>query len=625
MSTLLPFNFPSSLFWYFACSRMPWSCNSSRSSACTDLADDVKNGTFVSVLDINCLHQPTPVVHHNATCSQFSDTMLKCPWPSPNRKRQRASTTGGASACVRCTSPNSELASATNDELYCTRRMSCSRRPFRNSVRLVSWNLESACDAISPDLRDQTWAMEMSSAEAAAVKTTPWCVYRNGQRLVSQMQMWSAGRRLATFCTSHVLRADCVVKSSAELRETRHDVVPQMMPPEFIAHLEQRAWVIHQLGLNTSLSSTDQFSLEQSKKLLQLAQELEFDADIPLPSTLNVTWGATTAEWEKLLSGKGYRWHNAPWFLAGMYMFHLILLVSELAQETPWRLLQTAVELSKQKESGSDNRRVQLQQFIKLSLWGNKADGCYKEVKDTVSGDDASLVFDDELLLFNDSDKVVAYLEKKARELSGSENVGVEFINDNSGTELLLDLALAYHLLTHGWCGKVTVNVKMEPMYVSDAISADVYEHISEMQRDTRTTEVQALDKRLAGYVQEKKLVVRPDIFWNCYTFYWQMPMEMQKRLANETSLVIIKGDLNYRRLLGDRLWPPSTSIEEVVPYFPTAFVSFRTMKSTLVAGIPAAIVENLDNEDPKWRFNGKRAIIQSVLPPGSQMRTLSG
>ncbi|KAE8980810.1 hypothetical protein PF011_g22284 [Phytophthora fragariae] len=294
----------------------------------------------------------------------------------------------------------------------------------------------------------------------------------------------------------------------------------------------------------------------------------------------------------------GEWWHNAPWFLAGMYMFHLILLitdyyttgidpfhaskVAELEQETPWRLLQTAVGLSAQEEASSQSRHDQLKRFMKLYH----------------------------------SDRVISFLEKKAGESGDEKSVAVQYINDNSGTELLLDLALADHLLTHGWCGKVTLNVKMEPMYVSDAIGADVHEHIAEMQRESRTPEVQALGKRLAGYVSDELLVVRPDIFWNRYTFYWEMPTELYTRLEQEATLMIIKGDLNYRRLLGDRLWSPSTPIEEVVPYFPTAFVSLRTMKSTLVAGIPAHIVEKLEKEDSKWKFNGKRAIIQSVLEP---------
>ncbi|KAG6621881.1 uncharacterized protein IUM83_07440 [Phytophthora cinnamomi] len=427
---------------------------------------------------------------------------------------------------------------------------------------------------------------------------------------------------------------------------TLHTRSSAMVSTEFLARVEQLPLVwssepgsFARLGFTSRYPALvrdcvelngDRFSVQQRQRLLQLAQELENDAEIPLPSTLAATIGATTEEWETLLRGKGYRWHDAPWFLAGMYMFHLILLIAdyystgfdpfhaskvvELQQETPWRLLQTAVALSAQGDTDSNDRRGQLKRFMKLCLWGNKADGCYTEVKATMSGEDASLEFDDDLLLVDHSDRVISHLEKKARESGDAKSLGVQYINDNSGTELLLDLALADHLLTLGWCGKVTMNVKMEPMYVSDAISADVHEHIVEMQRETRTPDVQALGKRLATYVNKGQLVVRPDNFWNRYKFYWEMPSELCARLEQEATLTIIKGDLNYRRLLGDRLWSPSTPIEEVVPYFPAAFVSLRTMKSTLVAGIPADIVDKLEKEDPKWKFNGKRAIIQGVL-----------
>ncbi|KAE8882540.1 hypothetical protein PF003_g33342 [Phytophthora fragariae] len=332
-----------------------------------------------------------------------------------------------------------------------------------------------------------------------------------------------------------------------------------MVSTEFLARVEQLPLVWStEPGSFAHLGFTSRYPA-----LVRDCVELNgHDAEIPLPSTLGAKFGATTGEW----------WHNAPWFLAGMYMFHLILLitdyyttgidpfhaskVAELEQETPWRLLQTAVGLSAQEEASSQSRHDQLKRFMKLYH----------------------------------SDRVISFLEKKAGESGDEKSVAVQYINDNSGTELLLDLALADHLLTHGWCGKVTLNVKMEPMYVSHAIGADVHEHIAEMQRESRTPEVQALGKRLAGYVSDELLV--------------------------EATLMIIKGDLNYRRLLGDRLWSPSTPIEEVVPYFPTAFVSLRTMKSTLVAGIPAHIVEKLEKEDSKWKFNGKRAIIQSVLEP---------
>ncbi|KAE9348636.1 hypothetical protein PR003_g6318 [Phytophthora rubi] len=341
----------------------------------------------------------------------------------------------------------------------------------------------------------------------------------------------------------------------------------------------------------------ERFSGEQCTRLLQLADDMINDAVIPLPSQFaeQAAKSPTSKQWETLLAGKGYTWQNSPWFMCEQYMFHLVLLlaeyyttgvdpfhpskVAELEEDTPWALLQTGVGLSAQEEASSQSRHDQLKRFMKLCLWGNKADGCYKEVKETISGAGASLEFDDELLLVDHSDEVITYLENTAREFGDAKRLGVQYINDNSGTELLLDLALADHLLVHEWCGKVTLNVKAEPVYVSDATPADVLEHIAGMQRPTRTSEVQALGKRLSEYIKKKLLVVRPDIFWNRYTYYWEMPIELQTHLAREATLVIIKGDLNYRRLLGDRLWPPSTPVEEAVPYFPTAFVSFRTLK----------------------------------------------
>jgi len=425
--------------------------------------------------------------------------------------------------------------------------------------------------------------------------------------------------------------------------------------PEFLARVQQYEEIITNIpgsfaneSYTTRLpglvrdcvaNNRDRFSEPQCERLLQLADDMVNDAVIPLPSQYpdESAKSPTSAHWESLLKGKEYTWQNSPWFMCEQYMFHLVLLlaeyystgvdpfhpskVAELEEATPWALLQTAVGLSAQEEASSQSHHDQLKRFMKLCLWGNKADGCYKEVKDTVSGDGASLVFDDELLLVDHSDKVIHYLEEKAREAGDATSLGVQYINDNSGTELLLDLALADHLLAHGWCGKVTLNVKVEPMYVSDATPADVHEHIAEMQRSTRTAEVQALGKRLADYVKKEQLVVRPDLFWNRYTYYWEMPEELRTRLAREATLVIIKGDLNYRRLLGDRLWPQSTPVEEAVPYFPTAFVSFRTLKSNPVVNIPADIAAKLDKEDPKWTYNGKRGTIQSVLTPDSSSK----
>ncbi|EGZ18446.1 hypothetical protein PHYSODRAFT_332235 [Phytophthora sojae] len=42
------------------------------------------------------------------------------------------------------------------------------------------------------------------------------------------------------------------------------------------------------------------------------------------------------------------------------------------------------------------------------------------------------------------------------------------------------------------------------------------------------------------------------------------------------------------------------------------ALFQHRTLKSNLVVGIPADVVDKLEKEDVKWRYNGKRGTIQS-------------
>ncbi|ETL93348.1 hypothetical protein L917_08485 [Phytophthora nicotianae] len=417
-------------------------------------------------------------------------------------------------------------------------------------------------------------------------------------------------------------------------RMQQHDEVVANMPDTF-AHTTCTIRMPQVLRDCVS-NNGDRLSSEAVKRLLLLADDMVKNAEIPLPSTFpeQAAKSLTSKHWESLLAGNSYTWQNSPWFLVEQYMFHLVLLmtdyyttrfdpfyyskVAELKGDTPWSLLQTAVEISTQEESGSQSHRDQLKRFMMLSLWGNKADGTNEKVKSTmhVAGD--SLVFDDYLVLVDHSDQVISFLEQNARDSGGAKNLGVEFISDNVGTELLLDLAMADHMLTHNWCGKVTFNVKAEPIYVSDVIPADVNEHVWEMQRETRTPKVQALGKRLAEYVSKGQIVIRPDTYWNQYTFYWEMPVELHARLAREATLVILKGDLNYRRLLSDRLWPPSTPLEEVVPYFPTAFVAFRILKSTPVMGIPGNVVDNLEKEEPLWRLNGEHGTIQSVLKTSS-------
>ena len=68
---------------------------------------------------------------------------------------------------------------------------------------------------------------------------------------------------------------------------------------------------------------------------------------------------------------------------------------------------------------------------------------------------------------------------------------------------------------------------------------------------------------------------------------------------------------LPYRRLVGDRAWPPDTPFGDVVSYFPGPVAVLRTLKSDVVTGISAAMVDELDVTGQPWRTDGHHGLIQ--------------
>jgi len=103
---------------------------------------------------------------------------------------------------------------------------------------------------------------------------------------------------------------------------------------------------------------------------------------------------------------------------------------------------------------------------------------------------------------------------------------------------------------------------------------------------------------------------------------YWTLPTgfanmhlhdpELLKKLA-QASLVIFKGDLNYRKLVGDLKWDPTTPFKEALG--PLAgkinLISFRTNKADVCVGLEAEVLKEVESKDKDWRINGKWAVLQ--------------
>jgi hypothetical protein len=88
------------------------------------------------------------------------------------------------------------------------------------------------------------------------------------------------------------------------------------------------------------------------------------------------------------------------------------------------------------------------------------------------------------------------------------------------------------------------------------------------------------------------------------------MPDELRQDLSR-AQLIISKGDANYRRLLGDRHWPYTSSFQAIMAYTPAPLLALRALKAEVAAGLRAEQIERLDVEDPEWLVNGRWGVIQ--------------
>lgn len=325
---------------------------------------------------------------------------------------------------------------------------------------------------------------------------------------------------------------------------------------------------------------------------------------------------------------RGQGWLEIPWYFAEAFLYRRLLEATnyfgghgrnlarwqgvdpfffrkqaEFQSDAPWQVL--AAALNQSTENSPDSLRV----LLNYGLWVNRIDLSYNQVAQSAGGQ-ISIEQERENLLVDDTEAVVQHLIEQTGVKSLSDHI--DFVCDNTGTELLLDLALADFLLRFDWTERVVLHVKAHPTYVSDAAPVDVDQAIAAITAKPDEPFI-TLGARLRQCVVQERLQVRAHVFWNSSKFFWEIPAALQARLA-QAKLVIFKGDANYRRLLGDSRWPTVTPMAAAVPYFPAPFVALRTMKSDPVVGLQPGQAEALNQEDPEWRVNGKRGVIQALI-----------
>lgn len=358
--------------------------------------------------------------------------------------------------------------------------------------------------------------------------------------------------------------------------------------------------------IDETLTLNSDYDASIQARLRKLRDEIACGAPLPLlPKSEpdHDEWlGALDKQRQIVQSQPG--WHNAEWFFAETYAYRWILeaarwqetsrdpfhpkKLEELHGDALWRLVERATQ-------PADTLANALRRGLALDLWANRIDLSYAASMQHGTETNA------EDLLVDDREAVIAQVM--------SEPAGVIYlVADNAGSELAMDLALVDLLLRLPGI-RVVVCLKAAPTFVSDATPIDIWLMLAEMQR--RGDESAALASRLRDAWSAERLRFLPQAFWNSSRFLWELPTSLRGAL-NKARLVIIKGDANYRRAVGDCLWDAHTPFADVLDYIDAPVLCLRTLKSDPLAGLPSpAMAKELSALDPEWRVNGRRGLIQ--------------
>jgi uncharacterized protein with ATP-grasp and redox domains len=321
-------------------------------------------------------------------------------------------------------------------------------------------------------------------------------------------------------------------------------------------------------------------------------------------------------EWNHMLSLLGEpRWLDAPWYFAEVFFYRRLMEAVRYYQPGPWHLVdpfhpqkvrQTQSDLSAFAEMWNQILSIDLSERFEVllhsALWGNRTDLSNFTMGAGATGG---------LAVSEEQHRILIDHTADVHRLLQPGVLRVDFINDNAGSDLIFDLALAAFLIEHGFARQIVMHLKAQPFFVSDAMPADAQITIDQMQTHPDQA-VRELGRQLAGCQESGCLIFLSDPFWNSFYFFTELLPHIQSELER-SDLIIIKGDANYRRVIEDRHWPHTSRVEEINHALPRPFLLLRTLKAELMAGLEPGRSEELFAEDPDWLTNGVRGVIHLV------------
>ncbi|XP_044527630.1 damage-control phosphatase ARMT1-like [Gracilinanus agilis] len=328
-------------------------------------------------------------------------------------------------------------------------------------------------------------------------------------------------------------------------------------------------------------------------------------------------------------------WFRAPWLYAECYMYrriHEALMLSSPisnfdvfkdlkcqafleSQEPVIILCNYLQELKRKIETLNENDlKQEFLRLLQISLWGNKCDL-------SLSGGRSSAQFITPMsvveklksfIIVNHMDSVWSVLitRKKNQEKISTR---VDFILDNSGFELYTDLVMADFMIKAKLASEIYFHGKSIPWFVSDTGKNDLNWLIDELKK-SRTSCMSKCGSAWEEFFQNHTWNYRDHMFWTLPHEYSAMSQVAPDLYADlqKSNLILFKGDLNYRKLLGDRKWTFTVPFHEALNGFhPAPLCSIRTIKAEIQVGLAPGQGESIAVSEPTWMIIGKYGIFQ--------------
>ncbi|WWC87378.1 uncharacterized protein L201_002267 [Kwoniella dendrophila CBS 6074] len=426
--------------------------------------------------------------------------------------------------------------------------------------------------------------------------------------------------------------------------------------------------VDHEIHMNPT--ETSEAKLAEGKKIISQISQMKYDmghnaALTPIENDGDINRECYNDEL-KTYPDEDRRWSTMNWLFAECYMYRRLR--SYFASTIHWKeydpffeqkaetyksssiaivhlakamnqAVQEKEELDKNFEKSGSALEIAFLEMIQADLWGNATDLSllvdlkYEDLQKLQAvGADAQKE-QAKNILKNDLPKAWEHLKT----LKGGR---VDIILDNAGFELFTDLILADFLVScTPFVNQVVFHPKAIPWFVSDVLPYDFTwaidslldkqffaSHSSTPLSSDDLESLSNLVTRWKGYLNNGKFKLSvPENtklgqatslgrFWTTQYSFQDLPEVAPGTLQElrKSDLVIFKGDLNYRKLVGDAWWPTTTPFEEALG--PLAgkitLLSLRTNKADTVVGLEEGVEERMNKESPDWRISGKYAVV---------------